>query len=202
MTLGFGLWTLNSHRGKKAFMWNKIYPLLLAASVVVMCAVAYLAYSQLQSIGFAPAKIVASFDTYAGAYWGFLVVSFLVLLAVGNVILWMFRNSWALWTSLAFFAVFALLKSFWLDKALFDYETANSLAASPTFFSNIVVILMCAAVAAAVFFNHFLVLRMRDKIHGVPASIDGQSEPLLTEKKESMETPVVEEQRSPDGKTN
>ena len=188
---------------KNAFiMWNKIYPLLLAASVVVMGAVAYLTYSQLQSVGFAPAKIVADFNNYSNSYWGILAVSFLILLIVGNVILWLFRNSWALWSSLAFFAVFALLKSFWLDKALFDYETANSLAANPTFSSYFVGVLMGAAVAAVIFFNHFLVLRMRDKIHGEPALIDGQTtEPILTEKQESIkaiETPVSQEQRTRD----
>jgi len=183
-------------------MWNKIYPLLLVVSVIIMGAVAYLAYSQLQGIGFAPAKIVASFDTYSSAYWGFLVILFLVLLAVGNVILWLFRNSWALWTSLAFFIVFALLKSFWLDKVLFDYEVANSLPASSTFFSYFVVILMCAAVAAVVFFNHFLVLRMRDKIHGEPTLTGNQTESVLIEKTETVETPVGAEQRTPDGKIN
>ncbi|MCA1640244.1 MAG: hypothetical protein LC768_18300 [Acidobacteria bacterium] len=125
-------------------MWNKIYSLLLVVSIVVMCAVTYLAYSQLQSTGFAPTQIVASFNPYSNAYWGFLVVSFLILLAVGNVILWLIRNSWALWTSLAFFAVFALLKSFWLDKVLFDYETANSLPSNSTFVSYFVGVLMCA----------------------------------------------------------
>jgi hypothetical protein len=183
-------------------MWNKIYPLLLVVSVVVMGVVAYLAYSQLQGIGFAPAKIVASFDTYASAYWGFLAISFLVLLAVGNVILWLFRNSWALWTSLAFFVVFALLKSFWLDKVLFDYEVANSLPASSTFSSYFVAILMCAAVAAIVFFNHFLALRMRDKIHGEPALIDNQAEPILTEKTETIETKVGEEQSAETDKSS
>ncbi len=187
-------------------MWNKIYPLLLVASVVVMCAVAYFAHSQLQSVGFAPAKIAAAFNNYSNTYWALLAISFLILLVIGNVILWLFRNSWALWTSLAFFAVFALLKSFWLDRMLFDYETANSLAANPTFGSYFVGVLLCAAVAAVVFFNHFLVLRMRDKIHGEPALIDGQAvEPILTEKKESIpaiETPVVKEQRVTDDETN
>lgn len=60
-------------------MWNKIYSLLLAVSVVVMSVVAYLTYSQLLSIGFAPAVIVASFNAYASAYWGFLGVSFITL---------------------------------------------------------------------------------------------------------------------------
>jgi len=187
-------------------MWNKIYTLLLVVSVIVISIVAYLAYSQLQSIGFAPARIAASFDTYANAYWGFLGISFLVLLAVGNVILWLFRRSWALWTSFAFFVVFTLLKSFWLDSVLFDYETTNSLPPSSTFISYFVGVLMCAAVAAVVFFNQFLVMRMRDKTYGgEPTLTTNQNDPLLTEKKESTESIeplIIEERRTPDDKTN
>lgn len=173
-------------------MWNKIYSLLLGASVVVMIAIAYLAFSQLQSIGFAPAKIAASFENYAGSYWGFLAILFLILLAVGNVILWLYRASWALWTSFAFFAVFTLLKSFWLDKSLFDYEVRNSLPADATFASYFISVLLCAAVAAAVFFNHFLVLRMRDKTYGKRALSNNQDKRVLTEKAEVPETPVIE----------
>lgn len=173
-------------------MWNKIYFLLLAASIVVMIAIAYLAFSQLQSIGFAPVEIAASFGTYAGSYWGFLAISFLILLTVGNVILWLYRASWALWASLAFFAVFTLLKSFWLDKSLFDYEARNSLPADTTFASYFVGVLLCAAVGAGVFFNHFLVLRMRDKIYGERALNNNQDEQILTEKAESAETPAIE----------
>jgi hypothetical protein len=168
-------------------MWNKIYLLLLAVSVVVMSVVAYLTYSQLMSIGFAPAVIVGSFNTYSSAYWGFLGVSFIILLTVGNIILWKFRTSWALWTSLGFFVIFVLLKSFWLGKELFDYETRSAVPHSSPFVTYFLGVLLCAAAAAAVFFNHFLVLRMRDKIHGEPAMIDSQNAAILTEKTESEE---------------
>lgn len=168
-------------------MWNKIYSLLLVVSVVVMSVVAYLTYSQLQSIGFAPSVIVASFNTYSSAYWGFLGVSFIILLTISNIILWKFRTSWALWTSLAFFAVFVLLKSFWLGKELFDYETRSAVSHSSPFVTYFLGVLLCAATAAAVFFNHFLVLRMRDKIYGEPALIDNSPTPILTGKTESEE---------------
>jgi hypothetical protein len=127
------------------------------------------------------------------------------LLAVGNVILWLFRQSWALWSSFAFFAVFTLLKSFWLDSVLFNYESTNSLPPSSTFISYFVGVLMCGAVATVVFFNQFLVMRMRDKMHGEPTLIKNQTEPLLTEKKESTESieiPVGDEQRTPNGKAD
>ena len=186
-------WTLNSFLCQNAFMWNKIYSILLAVSLVVMGAVAYLTYSQLESKGFDPRVIVASFNSYSSAYWGFLGVSFIVLLTVGNVILWKFRTAWALWTSLAFFAVFVLLKSFWLGSKLFDYETNTGLPHSSPFVSYFAGVLLCAAAAAVVFFNHFLVLRMRDKIYGEPVAIDNQSAPILNDKTESVasiETPI------------
>ena len=166
-------------------MWNKIYTFLLTVSFVVMGAVAYFTYSQLQSIGFAPRVIIASFDSYSSAYWGFLGVSFAVLLAVGNVILWKFRVSWALWTSLVFFVSFVLLKSFWLDRELFDYETRNAMPHNSPIVSYFAGVLLCAAAAVAVFFNHFLVLRMRNKIYEEPTAIDNQSTPVLNDESES-----------------
>lgn len=177
-------------------MWNKIYSLLLVVSIVVMGAIAYLAYSQLQSIGFAPAQIVATFNSYSSAYWGFLVVCFAVLLTVGNIILWKTRTAWALWTSLAFFVVFVLLKSFGLGRVLFDYETSKGLTHSSPFISYFAGVLLCAAAAAVVYFNHFLVLRMRDKIYGEPATLDTQTATILNEKKESdrsNETSFIDE---------
>lgn len=185
-------------------MWNKIYSLLLAVSIVVVGVVAYLAYKQLQSIGFAPAQIVASFDTYSSAYWGFLGVSFAVLLAVGNVILWKSRTAWALWTSLAFFVVFVLLRSFWLGRVLFDYETVNGLQHSSPFISYFAGVLLCAAAAAVVYFNHFLVLRMRDKIYSAPAAIDNQTTPIstaMTDSSASVEHSLADEQGVSDNKT-
>lgn len=186
-------------------MWNKIYSLLLVVSIVIVGAVAYLAYSQLQSFGFAPAQIVASFDTYSSAYWGFLGICFVILLTVGNIILWKFRTAWALWTSLAFFVVFVLLKSFWLGRVLFDYETANGLTHSSPFISYFAGVLLCAAAAAAVYFNHFLVLRMRGKIYGEPTAIDGSTMPILTDTTESaakIEHSLTSEQRSDKNKVN
>lgn len=186
-------------------MWNKIYLFLLAVGSVVMGAVAYFTYSQLQSIGFDPRRIVAAFDTYSGAYWGFLGVSSAALLAVGNIILWKFRTSWALWTSLAFFVAFTLLKSFWLGKELFDYETASAVPHSSPLITYFGGVLLCAAVAAVVFFNHLVVLRMRDKIHGEPAVIDNQNAPTLNEKSESaasMESAITDERRAASDKIN
>jgi hypothetical protein len=186
-------------------MWNKIYSLLLVVSIVVMGAVAYLAYSQLQSIGFAPAQIVASFNTYSSAYWGFLGVCFAVLLTVGNIILWKFRSAWALWTSLAFFVFFVLLKSFWLGRVLFDYETAEGLTHSSPFISYFAGVLLCAAAVAAVYFNHVLVLRMRDKIYSPSGSIDNQTEPNLNEKTESdtsTETTFTDEKQADNNQSN
>ncbi|HEX8637647.1 MAG TPA: hypothetical protein VF692_06270 [Pyrinomonadaceae bacterium] len=186
-------------------MWNKIYLILLVVSIVVMGAVAYLAYSQLQSIGFAPAQIVASFNTYSSAYWGFLGVSFAVLLTVGNIILWKLRTAWALWTSLAFFAVFVLIKSFWLGKELLDYETRSAVPHSSPIISYFAGVLLCAAAAATVYFNHFLVLRMRDKIYGEPASIDTQVSPNSNEKSESsasIGTSSTVEQQANNNKVN
>lgn len=149
-------------------MWNKVYFLALAVAAVVMGVLAYLAFSQLQGIGFSPTQIAENFRHYESLYQQFLWMSSVILLILANVVLWQMRQAWALWTTLIFFAVFVLLDTWWLGSLYSNYKQTNLAAPDSFSFSGIVGAILCVAAAVVVFFNQFIILRMRDRIHGVP----------------------------------
>lgn len=150
-------------------MWNKVYFLALAVAAVVMGVLAYLAFNELQKIGFAPATIAGNFLYYESMYHQFLWMSSVLLLIVANVVLWQMRQARALWTTLVFFAVFVMLDTWWLGGLYSNYKQTNLAAPDSFSFSGIVGAILCVAAALIIFFNHFIVLRMRDRINGVPA---------------------------------
>jgi hypothetical protein len=169
---------------KPLAMWTKIYFVLFAAAFLGLCVLTLLCYSQLQSRGFAPQDIEKGFLAYRNLYWQFLWISSLILLILANVILWRARGAWAVWTTFAFFAVFVLVQSWWLGGVYFRYAKENNLTESSFSLDGILGVTLCAAIAVAAFFNQFLVLRMRDRMHGDPESLSGTAtgeEPAASE---------------------
>lgn len=150
-------------------MLNKIYLLVLALAAVVMIVLSYLAYNQLQAIGFAPQTIAGNFHHYESLYQQFLWISSLILLVLGNILLWQTRRSWALWATLLYFAFFVLLGSWWLGSLGFDYAQQNNLTDKSFSLGGILGAGLCIIAALIVFFDHFIVLRMRNRVHGVPS---------------------------------
>jgi len=140
-------------------MWNKIYLAILAPACVVMCFFTFYAKSWLGSIG-NPAHALEGYYFYAGLGSTFLWLSSAVLLILANVILWNTRRGWALWTTLAYFAAFVVLRTFWLEKARYDFERSDSL-----FFTPVIGVLMIIIGGAVVFFNQFLNLRLNEKMY-------------------------------------
>src|SRR5215213_1435539 len=148
-------------------MWTKIYLILFAVALLTMSVLTYLSYAQLQSIGFAPKDIAENFLSYAGTYWtGFWIFS-LALLILANVVLWLNRRAWALWLTLLFFSIFVLIRTWWLNELYVNYAKQNNLAAESIPAYGIFGVLFCIVFAVGIFFNQFLVLRMRDRVHGV-----------------------------------
>lgn len=166
-------------------MWTKIFLILFAIAVLAMCFLTYLPYAQLQSIGFAPKDIASSFLSYAGIYWTCLWFSALVLLILSNVILWLTRQYWALWLTFLYFSIFVLVRTWWLNEVYVSYTKQNNLPAETLFGYGIIGVLLCIIAAVGIFFNQFLVLRMRDRMHGVDKSAE---EIVVVE-----ENPVVED---------
>ena len=146
-------------------MWNKIYFAVLAVAVLAMCFFTFYAYSWLGSIG-SPKDALAGFDYFAGSGSVFLWISSAVLLILANVILWNTRREWALWTTFVYFAVFVVLRTFWLEKARYNFQNSDSL-----FFTPIVGVILIIIAGAIVFFNQFLNLRLNEKMYP-PAPAD------------------------------
>ena len=145
-----------------SFMWNKIYSFLLAVAVLGIGVFLYFQYSWLQSKT-APKDVVAQYEFYSNSSWLFLLFSALVLLIVGNVVLWKTGKAWAVWTSFLYFAGFMLAHTFWLENSFFRYKQANTADNNLISWSPLLGVVLIALAAIIVFFNQYLVKRMREK---------------------------------------
>jgi len=157
-------------------MWNKIYSVILAIAVLAMSVLLYLQYSWLQSVT-NPRDVIPKYEFYSNSSWLFLLISSLILLIVGNVVLWKTGRAWAMWTSLLYFAAFMLAHTFWLENSFFRYKQANTSDNSLISWSPLVGVVLIVLATIIVFFNQYLVKRMRDKT--LPAS--GQTVESLPE---------------------
>jgi hypothetical protein len=153
-------------------MWNKIYSVALAVFVLVMLALTYLTYSQLQSFGFAPSVIADSYLAYDNYYLQFLLLSAVLLLIPANVLLWTEKKSWALWATLSYFAFFILLQGWWLSRVFSAYRLKNNLTQDSISFGILVSAIICLVAAIGIFFNQFLILRLRERMYGAENSAD------------------------------
>src|SRR5215203_940774 len=143
-------------------MWNKIYFAVLLAAILAMSFFTYYAHAWLQSIG-NPADAFTGYQYYASLGSAFLWISSVVLLILANVLLWFSRRAWALWLSFAYFAVFVVLRTFWLEKAAYNFQKSESF-----FFTPIVGVILIIVAGVFIFFNQFLSLRLHEKMYPPP----------------------------------
>jgi len=160
---------------QNASMWNKIYTAVLGISFVLMVGLTFYSYTWLQSVG-APVNVVQNYDYYSNISWLFLWISSLVLLVLANVVLWTTRNAWAMWATFLYFALFMLIQTLWLDQSFFNYKQQNGLANAAFSLGAFSGILFCGLAAAIVFFNQFIVKRMRDKMLQPQSSTENQTQ--------------------------
>ena len=165
-------------------MWNKIYFALLAVAVLLMFFFTFYAYSWFGSIG-NPKDALEGYYYYAGLGSTFLWFSSAVLLILANVILWTTRRGWAMWTTFAYFAIFVLLRTFWLEKARYNFENSDSL-----FFTPVIGVILIIVAGAIVFFNQFFNLRLNEKMYPLRET-DGDLQVV-----ENEEIPKTEEENS------
>ncbi|MEZ5347161.1 MAG: hypothetical protein R2681_16560 [Pyrinomonadaceae bacterium] len=154
-------------------MLSKIYLGILAIAVLVMTGLTFVCYSWLQSIG-NPAAVVENYELYAGLSWNTLWIFFVVLIVFANVVLWKTGRSWTLWTSLLFFVVFIITQTFWLDRAFFDFQQESNLGENSLFLKPFVGITVSVLGAIGVFFDQFIVFRLRNKMF--PETVADQEE--------------------------
>lgn len=163
-------------------MWNKIYLIALAVAILVMSVLLYFPYSWLQSIT-APREVAAQYQFYSNISWMFLLISSLVLLVLGNVVLWMTRRSWAMWLSLLYFAFFIVAHTFWLENVFFRYKQSNNLESGVVSWSPIVGVVLVGLSAIIVFFDQYLVKRFQDKMYPAVPPVESLAEESLNEEK-------------------
>lgn len=147
-------------------MWNKIYSIALAISVLVMSGLSFYGYNWLKSID-APVNVVQNYEYFSGLAWMFLWFSSIVLLILANALYWRTQQAWALWATFLYFTLFILLQTFWFDEAFITYKNRNNLGQnnfSPGLFLGAT---LCILGAIIVFFDQFLVSRLHKKMYGV-----------------------------------
>lgn len=176
-----------------ACMWNKIYLILLAISIAGMAISSYLANDWLSSIG-NPQTAAENYRYFSNLGWTFLLISSLVLLIAGNIVLFKLRKAWALWATFLYFAVFVILKTFWLGDKYFQFKQDKNLADSSIFLGSFVGILFIAIALILVFFDQFIVGRMQEKMfpqNAAPNQIPVQdSIPLAENNADSYSDPL------------
>lgn len=155
-------------------MLSKIYLAVLAVGVGVMAFFTYYAWSWLQSIG-SPSDALAGFQYNADIAWTSVWIFSIVLLLLGNVLFWQSERSWAIWITLVFFGVFTIAKTFLLDPNYAKLALKFGIgASSPSLDSGsgtfsigalIVDTGLIISAASIVFFDHFLVSRLRAKTY-------------------------------------
>lgn len=144
-------------------MWNKIYLLALAILLLPMLFLTYYSYSWLQSIA-APQSVVENYGYYSGIGWTYLWVSTVILLIIANVLLWKINKAWALWATFIYFAVFVVVRYFVLETDYTNYVNANFSTQATLPVGVFVAVILCAIGAIIVYFNQFLIRRLRYKM--------------------------------------
>jgi hypothetical protein len=157
-------------------MWNKIYLIALAVFLCLMAFLTFYSWSWLGSIG-SPSAVVENYNYYSGLTWTFLWISSLILLILGNVLLWKAGRAWALWTTLFYFAAFVIVRYFWLDRSFSQYKISANLEQDGFSVAPLFGALICAVAAIIIFFNQYLIKRLHDKMYPQiePVAIVGET---------------------------
>lgn len=157
-------------------MLSKIYLAILGLSLISMAFFSFYSWSWLQSIGL-PATAASGYEYHAGIAWTLLWITTTILLLLGNAILWTSNRSWAMWVAFVFFASMAVLRSLWLDQAYLQFRKTSNLLESGLDLGPFVAVVMISVIAAVVFFDHFIILRLRQKMHPPVDPVVGEASP-------------------------
>ena len=145
-------------------MWSKLYLAALGLSITGMAFFTYYSWSWLQSIGL-PSVAVEGYRYHTSLAWTFLWISSIVLLIVGNSVLWAGGRAWAMWTTFLFFAAFLAIQYFWLHQSFFQFLKGNGLGDGGLLFAPFSAAILIALAGVIVFFDKFIVIRLRAKTY-------------------------------------
>ncbi|MEQ1921919.1 MAG: hypothetical protein ABL952_05375 [Pyrinomonadaceae bacterium] len=165
-------------------MLSKIYLGVLAIAIIAMAFLTFYSWSWLQSIGL-PAAAVAGYEYHAGMAWPALWILTIALLVLGNAILWASGRAWAMWVTFIYFSTFAVIRYFWLDQAFFQFNKTNGLFDGSFSIAPLMAVILVVLMAAIVFFDQFIVVRLRAKTYPAAAKEDTPAESEADEEKAS-----------------
>lgn len=168
-------------------MLNKIFLIAFGVLVLPTALITWYAGSWLTSIGDPKIAQAKYFDSSG---WGLtsLLVSFVILLILANIILWSSRRAWALWLSFLYFALFVILRFWWLEGDYLDFARRNALTESTFSLGPLIAAGLIILVGALVFFDQFVALRLAEKMH--PTRVESDSAEDESEASQ-LEPPVV-----------
>jgi hypothetical protein len=127
---------------------------------------AYYAWSWLGSVG-DPRVAWEAFNYHKRTGVYFVICAVVVLVAIGNVILWNTRNAWALWASHAYFVIFTLAFLIWLHVSGINFCLDNRVCTDPSrAIGPLLVVFGSLGLTALLFADQFLLLRLQEKMHG------------------------------------
>ncbi|MEO6655169.1 MAG: hypothetical protein ABIO36_03730 [Pyrinomonadaceae bacterium] len=145
-------------------MWIKLYLAALGLSITVMAFFTYYSWSWLQSIGL-PSVAVAGYVYHSNLSWVTLWISAAALLIVGNAVVWANGRALALWATFLYFAVFVIIRYFWIDESFLHYRKTNGLVDGSFSVGPFFAVILIPLAGVIVFFDKFLVIRLRAKTY-------------------------------------
>ena len=166
-------------------MWSKIYLVVLAIAVIVMAFFTYYSWSWLQSIS-DPQGAWESFNynKRTGVYM--LVASTGLLLLIANVVLWVSRSAWAMWTSYIYFTVFVILLLVLMHLLGVQFCEKNVVCVSPSrAIGPMLAVFGILVLGVLVFFNQFFIIKLHAKMYSRNEVSKTDSDEERDEKEES-----------------
>ena len=148
-------------------MLIKIFIGLLAVSIGIMVFFTSYSLSWLGSIG-APSAAAAGYEYHVGLAWPVLWLTTILLLLLSNSILWLAGKVWPMWATLFYFQIFIVVRGFWLDPAFLEFKNAAGMDNSTFTIAPILAALLIVIAAAIVFFDQFLLIRLKAKTYPEP----------------------------------
>lgn len=145
-------------------MWNRIYLIALAVFIIPLSFLTYYSYSWLTSIG-SPRAASDGFLYHTDFAWKLLWLSTIILVVLANVVLAKYRQSWAIWTTFVYFAVFVVIRYLWLQRSYLQFSLENGFTDGGWAFGPVFAVLLCAGAAVVLFSNQLLVNRMSERLH-------------------------------------
>jgi len=143
-------------------MWSKIYLGVFGVATFVLLFFTYYSWSWLQSIG-NPMAAIEGYDYHSDLAWPALWLFTVLLLFLGNAVLWVSGRQWALWATFAFFSIFIGIRYFWLEASAGQFQDQNVLAEGGPLSGPIFALILIFLMAVIVFFDQFIIERANTK---------------------------------------